>query len=226
MSVNFLLPMKGHSERIPNKNMKHFRGKPLYHSILNELIRSKYLKNVYINTDSDLIIDDANKFFPEVIIINRPTELCGDTVSMNKIINHDISVINDEYYLQTHSTNPLLRVKTIDSAIEFFFNNMDNYDSVFSVNKIQTRLYWGDGKAINHNPEKLIRTQDLAPVYEENSNFYIFSRESFYIAGKKRIGINPFMFEVPPLEAFDIDNQSDFDMAVFVNKYINNQSES
>jgi len=220
MSVNFLLPMKGHSERIPNKNMKQFRGKPLYHSILSELIKSKYLKNIYIDTDSDLISRDAKKFFPEVTIISRPTELCGGTVSMNKIIDHDISVINGEYYLQTHSTNPLLRVKTIDSAIEFFFNNLDKYDSVFSVKKIQSRLYWGDGNAINHNPEELIRTQDLSPVYEENSNFYIFSRKSFSKAGNKRIGINPYMFEIPPFEALDIDIQSDFDFAVLISDFI------
>ena len=224
MSVNFLLPMKGHSERIPNKNMKLFRGKPLYHSILNELLKSKFLEKVYIDTDSDQIANDAGEHFPEVVILWRPAELCGDTVSMNKIIGHDISIINEEYFLQTHSTNPLLRIKTIDSAIEFFFNNLDTYDSVFSVNKILSRLYQGDGKAINHDPEELLRTQDLLPVYEENSNFYIFSKNSFNKAGNKRIGINPYMFAVPKFEALDIDTQADFDMALLVNEYLINHS--
>jgi CMP-N-acetylneuraminic acid synthetase len=212
--------MKGHSERIPDKNMKLFRGKPLYHSILNELINSKYLKKVYIDTDSKHISDDVNQFFPEVSIINRPDELCGDNVSMNKIIEHDLEITNDEFFLQTHSTNPLLRIETIDSAIEFFFDNSDKYDSVFSVNKLQSRLYWSDGKAINHNPDELLRTQDLPPVFEENSNFYIFTKGSFREAGNKRIGKNPYMFEVPFLESFDIDTQEDFDMAVYVKNYI------
>jgi CMP-N-acetylneuraminic acid synthetase len=216
--------MKGHSERIPDKNMKLFRGKPLYHSILNELIKSKYLKKVFIDTDSKNISADVKQFFPEVSIINRPAELCGDSVSMNIIIEHDLEITNEEFYLQTHSTNPLLRIKTIDSAIEFFFNNLDKYDSVFSVNKIQSRLYWSDGKSINHNPDELLRTQDLSPVFEENSNFYIFTQSSFKEAGNKRIGKNPYMFEVPPLEAFDIDTQEDFNLAVYVDNYINNHS--
>jgi CMP-N-acetylneuraminic acid synthetase len=223
MTINFLLPMKGHSERVPDKNMKLFRGKPLYHSILNELLMSKYGGKIYVDTDSARISDDLHKFFPGVVIIERPVELCGDSVSMNKIINHDLSVINDNYFLQTHSTNPLLRIETIDKAIEFFFSNSEKFDSVFAVNKIQSRLYWEDGKPINHDPEYLIKTQSLPPVYEENSNLYIFSRESFIKAGNKRIGKNPFMFEIPPLEALDIDIQSDFDMALFLFDYIKNK---
>ena len=224
MLVNFLLPMKGHSERIPDKNMKLFMGNPLYHSILNELLKSKYLKKVYIDTDSKHISDDVNQFFPEVSIIDRPAELCGDNVSMNKIIEHDLKITNEELFLQTHSTNPLLRVKTIDSAIEFFLNNKGRYDSVFSVNKLQSRLYWSDGKAINHNPDELLRTQDLPPVFQENSNFYIFTKGSFKEAGNKRIGKSPYMFEVPILESFDIDTKEDFDMAVYVRNYIINKS--
>ena len=107
------------------------------------------------------------------------------------------------------------------SAIEFYFNNIEKYDSVFGVNRIQSRLYTGEGKALNHNPEKLIRTQDLPPLFEENSNLYIFSRSSFKRAGNRRIGINPFMFEVPRIESLDIDTQADFDMAVFLYDYLN-----
>ena len=212
--------MKGHSERIPDKNMKSFGGKPLYHSILSELLKSKYLKKVYIDTDSDSISENVREFFPSVSVIERPAELCGDDISMNRIINHDLKIINDEYFLQTHSTNPLLSAITIDRAIEFFFNNLDKYDSVFSVSRIQSRLYRADGTAINHNPEDLIKTQDLPPVYEENSNFYIFTHTSFKKAGNKRIGKRPFMFEVSTLESLDIDTQSDFDMAQYVRNFL------
>lgn len=215
--------MKGHSERIPDKNMKLFRGNPLYHSILNELLKSKFLRKVFINTDSNQISENVHKFFPEVSIIDRPSELCGDNVSMNKIIEYDINITNEEFFLQTHSTNPLLSIETIDSAIEFFLNNRGKYDSVFSVNKIQSRLYWSDGMAINHNPDELIRTQDLPMVFEENSNFYIFTKGSFEKAGNKRIGKNPYMFEVPSLESIDIDTQEDFDMAEYVKNYITNK---
>jgi len=218
-TIDFLLPMKGHSERVPGKNMKSFKGEPLYHSIMRELLKSKYSGNIYVDTDSPMISDDIKNNFPRVVIINRPDDLCGDDVSMNRIIEHDLSVTGGRVFLQTHSTNPLLTSSTIDRAIAFFLANNDLYDSVFGVNRLQSRLYFSDGTAINHDPGRLIRTQDLKPVYEENSTLYIFSRESFTNAGNRRIGLRPYMFEVPPAEAQDIDTQADFDMAEYMYEY-------
>lgn len=219
--VNFLLPMKGHSERVPNKNLKTFVDKPLYHFVLEQILKSKYLNKVYINTDSENIIKDVNKHFPEVIIINRPTELIGDFVSMNKIIEYDLSQIEGDFFLQTHSTNPLLTVETIDKGIEAFFDNQDKFDSVFSVTKWQTRFYWEDGKPINHNPKELLRTQDLPGLYEENSNFYIFTKDSFIASDNKRIGVKPYMFEMPPMEAVDIDTEFNFKLAENIYRTLN-----
>lgn len=218
--INFLLPMKGHSERVPGKNMKIFRGKPLYHSVMGKLLKSRYRGRIFVNTDSEIIAGDVRQNFPEAEVINRPFELCGDDVSMNRIIGYDISVSEGEYFLQTHSTNPLLSKETIDGAIEFFLSNTGRYDSLFGVNRIQSRLYNSSGVPINHDPESLIKTQDLEPVYEENSNIYIFSRESFFNAGERRIGKKPFMFEIPRLESLDIDTMSDFDMALFMAEYL------
>lgn len=218
--INFLLPMKGHSERVPGKNMKIFRGKPLYHSVMAQLLNSRYRGRVLVDTDSEIIAADVQQNFPEVEIINRPVELCGDDVSMNRIIKHDISVSEGEYFLQTHSTNPLLSRETIERAIEFFLDNAGSYDSLFGVNRIQSRLYNSSGVPINHDPESLIKTQDLEPVYEENSNIYIFSRESFFNAGEKRIGRRPFMYEIPRFESLDIDTRSDFDMALFLAEFL------
>lgn len=219
MKIKALLPMKGNSQRVPNKNMRSFDGSPLYHSIVKSLLDSKYIDNVVINTDSELIARDAKKNFGDkIIIIDRPTEIQGDFVSMNDIIAYDLSKIKGEHFLQTHSTNPLLKSKTIDKAIEKYFAGLDNFDSVFGVTKVQTRFYDKDAKAINHNPNELLRTQDLEPMYEENSNFYIFSKESFKNANNKRIGLKPQVFEVNKLEAIDIDEPEDFIMAELLYK--------
>jgi len=98
-------------------------------------------------------------------------------------------------------------------AIKKYFDNLDTFDSLFSVNRLQTRLYYQDGRPVNHDPGKLIRTQDLNPLFEENSNFYIFSRKSFFEAGGRRIGLRPQMFEIDKLEAIDIDDERDFELA-------------
>jgi len=214
MKIKALLPMKGNSERVPNKNMLDFDGHPLYHAIMKSLLASKYIEQVVINTDSPLIAKDAKKYFGNgVMIIDRPETIQGDLVSMNDIIAYDIAKLSGEVFLQTHSTNPLLRADTIDKAIEKYIEGSGIYDSVFGVTKVQTRFYDKDANPVNHNPKELLRTQDLEPLYEENSNFYIFSKTSFKNANNKRIGIKPQILEVNKLEAIDIDEPEDFTLA-------------
>jgi N-acylneuraminate cytidylyltransferase len=215
-----LIPMKGHSERVPNKNLKLFNGRPLYHWIVLTALNSPYVKEVVINTDSEIIKNDALINFEKVRVIDRPISIQGDFVSMNEVINYDLKNSEGEHFMQTHSTNPLLQTKTINKAIETYFSNLNQCDSVFSVTKWQTRLYWKDTSPVNHNPEELLRTQDLPPVFEENSNFYIFSKETFF-KDKKRIGSKPMMAEVDKLEAIDIDNPEDFIIAELLHKMLN-----
>jgi len=205
--------MKAHSERVPDKNIKNFCGRPLYHAVLSTLMQSEYIDKVIINTDSDIIKKDAPKNFEKVVIIDRPKEIQGDFVSMNNIIAYDLKQTDCEHFLQTHSTNPLLKLETINLAIEIYFKNLNKFDSLFSVTRLQKRLYWKDGSPVNHNPDELLRTQDLMPVYEENSSFYIFSKKSFANAGGRRIGSKPQMFEMGKFEALDIDEPEDWEIA-------------
>ena len=123
-----------------------------------------------------------------------------------------IFLFSADLFVQTHSTNPLLKTESLDRAIRQMidFRKQGTYDSVFSVTKWQTRLYDKNGKPYNHDPQKLLRTQDLEPLFEENSNFYIFSKESFVNSGGKRIGINPCMYEINKIESSDIDEMEDF----------------
>lgn len=214
-----LLPMKGNSERVPNKNMRDFNGAPLYHAIMKSLLASEYVEKVVINTDSAKISEDAKSVFGDrVVIVDRPEEIQGDMVSMNNIIAYDLGLLEGEHFLQTHSTNPLLKTETIDRAIETYFENLETNDSVFGVTRLQTRLYDKNAKPINHNPQELLRTQDLEPLFEENSNFYIFSKKSFASAGEKRIGVYPKIVEVNKLEAVDIDEPEDFELAELLYK--------
>ena len=136
---------------------------------------------------------------------------------MNDILIHDAGVIESEYYLQTHSTNPLLRPETVSSAIKTFFENLTQYDSLFGVTRLQTRLWDKDGQPLNHDPGILLRTQDLPPIYEENSCIYLYSRQTL-LERQNRLGEHPVMFEVPPEEALDIDEELDFLIAEMIYK--------
>lgn len=212
-SVTALVPMKGHSERVPNKNLRSFCSKPLCHWILWSLQTSSYVKDIVVDTDSLEIVKYVQENFQEVKILDRPNEIRGDFVSMNPIIEYDLSQIEGDYFLQTHSTNPLLKRETIDNCIALYFDCLGNYDSLFTVTRHNARFYWVDGRPINHDPHEMLRTQDLPAILEENSNLYIFSRESFEQSGKRRIGLKPYMLEIDKLQAIDIDEEEDFILA-------------
>lgn len=210
-----LVPMKGHSERVPNKNFRLFNGKPLYRWIIDALLELPEISEVVINTDARATFEEQGvDGLSRVRLRDRKPELCGDFMSMNRVLADDVVNVPADIYVMTHSTNPLLQPETIRRGIEMFsrVTSDGSGDSVFSVNRFQTRFYRGDGNPINHDPNNLIRTQDLEPWYEENSNLYIFSAESF-ARTNARIGIQPRMFETPRSESLDIDDQEGWDMA-------------
>ncbi len=204
--------MKHHSERVPEKNWRNFNGRPLFRVVLDLLLEEPLVDKVIINTDSQKIKTLVANL-EAVTVVDRPSELCGDMVPMNDIINHDISLAEGDLFLQTHSTNPLLTPATLHNALQSFLEEREKYDSLFTVTKHQTRLYDKSANAVNHDPSVLMRTQDLDPLFEENSCLYVFSRDSFESSGHRRIGNKPKMFEIPKLEAVDIDNPEDFLLA-------------
>jgi len=210
-----LVPMRHHSQRVPGKNYRVLAGKPLYQHIIETLLAVPEISAVVVDTDSDPVMDGLRKHFPQVQIINRPEHLRADDVPMNHILIHDTDEIPADFYLQTHSTNPLLKPETVSRAINLFLADYPSRDSLFSVTRLQTRLYDKDGNAINHNPKELIQTQDLPPVYEENSCIYIFNRANL-AAKRHRISDHPLMFEVAVDEAWDIDEELDFAICNFL----------
>ena len=217
-----LLPMKAHSERVNNKNFKCISGKPLYHWIIDSLVETGIIDSIVINTDSDCILKNEDLLKSEKFIVRKRKEkLCGDFISMNSVLKDDILNVDSDIYLMTHTTNPLLSSNTINEAVKIFINNSGKYDSLFSVNKFQTRFYKIDGKAINHDPDNLIRTQDLEPWYEENSCLYLFTKESF-LKTNARIGKRPYLYLTPKVESIEIDTTDDWDIArILLNNFKN-----
>jgi CMP-N-acetylneuraminic acid synthetase len=210
-----LVPMRHHSQRVPGKNYRLLAGRPLFHHILVTLLAVPEIDSVAVDTDSPPVIEGLRRDFPQVTVIDRPAHLRADDVPMNEILLHDTALVAADHYLQTHSTNPLLKAGTISRGIRAFLTDPSKFDSLFSVTRLQTRLYFQDGRAINHDPAVLIQTQDLPPVYEENSCMYIFDRVN--LARKRhRIGDKPMLFEIPAEEAWDIDEELDFAIADYL----------
>jgi CMP-N-acetylneuraminic acid synthetase len=128
------------------------------------------------------------------------------------VLRNDVALVPADLYVQTHSTNPLLRVQTVTDAIDAYVAARDRHDSLFTVTALQTRLYRADGEAINHDPAVLLRTQDLPPVMEENSCLYVFTAQTLQEHGT-RIGATPLLFAIDREEAWDIDEEIDWKIA-------------
>lgn len=214
-TITALVPMRHSSERVPGKNYRSFAGSPLFYHIVRSLLDSPSITKVVIDTDSSLIKEMCAKDFPSVIVMERPLHLRDGAIPMNDVLLNITAQIQSDFYLQTHSTNPVLSSATIRRAIEVFTKSYPMYDSLFSVTRKQVRMWDALARPINHNQNILLRTQDLPPIYEENSCIYIFNRD-ILIQKHNRIGNRPYLFEMDEIEAQDIDVELNFKVAEFL----------
>ncbi len=210
-----LLPMRHHSQRVPGKNYRPLAGRPLFHHVLESLLACPRIQQVVIDTDSRTISEDTRRNFPQVRLLERPPHLRDGRISMNRVLRYDLEQVEADIYLQTHSTNPLLTTATITRALERFQEEHPRHDSLFSVCPLQGRLWDGRQQPLNHDPDHLLPTQEMEPLYLENSCLYIFTAESLRATGN-RIGRRPLMFIMDPLESWDIDHELDFEIAQFL----------
>ncbi len=222
IKIAALIPMRHSSERVPGKNYRSFAGKPLFFHIVENLLKSKFVDVIVIDTDSPDIIKMTRENFPTVVILERPEHLRDGSIAMNDVLLNLTNQIEADLYLQTHSTNPLLTFNTIDKGIKNLLESYPMYDSLFSVTKRNVRFWDILARPINHNQNILLRTQDLPPIFEENSCMYIFSKDILK-SKHNRIGNRPLLFEIDPVESQDIDVELNFKVAEFLFKEVNNQ---
>ena len=214
--ITALMPIKHDSQRVSKKNFRLFNGKPLFHHMMEKLDQCEAIDEILINTDAIEVVEyinssPSNKFK----LIERPNHLLGDDINMNQLITYDIGFTSSEHFFQTHCTNPLVKLETIEKSIEMYFDSLDQYDTMFSVDVIQKRGYTEDFKPLNHHPDELIPTQDLSPILVENSNFFLFSRSTF-LKYNHRVGKTPYLYPVNKLESLDIDYEEEFLIAELV----------
>ncbi|WP_006247578.1 acylneuraminate cytidylyltransferase family protein [Mycolicibacterium tusciae] len=210
-----IVPMRHNSERVPGKNYRQLAGIPLYHHVVRMLSSVPEIDLIVVDTDSEFIISDCAEHFPSVKVLRRPEHLRDGSTAMNTVLLNTLEQVDADVVLQTHSTNPFLRAQTVSAALKLYVSPDCDCDSIFSVTRLQARLWDSDNSPVNHDPSVLLRTQDLAPLFIENSCFFIFTPKLLRQRGN-RIGTRPLMIEMAPLEAVDIDTEDDFTLAAAI----------
>src|SRR5690606_13951972 len=208
--ITALVPIKETSERVPGKNLRLLCGRPLLHWLLDALHRSRRVGRVVVDTDSDEIERTVLELHPSTIVLRRPERLHGNQVNGNDLIEWELSQVDGERFGQFHVTSPLLTPATIDQTVDTWAAS-DN-DSLFTVTEHHFWLFDEHGTPLNSDTSTLVRSQDLAPIFEDNNAIHLFTRRSF-TARRSRIGVSPLMHPIPKIDATDIDWPDDFEIA-------------
>lgn len=206
MKTVALIPIKLNSQRLPHKNILPIAGYPLCWHLCNTLLHSKGIDEVYVYCSDETITD----YIPEGIIFKkRERWLDGDLVKGFDIYRNFVNEVDADVYVLAHTTSPFIKISSVENALSHVLSGEN--DSAFSAEKIQT-FAWYQGKPINYNLDDVPRTQDMEPIWVETSAFFMFKKDIFTIHNR-RIGFNPYIQEVSGIEAIDIDEKKDYDMA-------------
>jgi len=207
MKVVACVPIKLENERLPGKNIKLFdNGMPLISYIQTTLLKIKHIKDIFVFCSDEKI---KEYLLHGVQYKKRDSVLNSNSTNATEIIKSFVDQIDADIYVYTHATAPFLKAETVNQCIEKIVN--EGYDSAFTVTKLQD-FVWSDGKPLNYDPSNIPRTQDLKPFYVETSGLYVFKKNVFTELGR-RIGTNPYLFEVTQEEAVDINHPADFEFA-------------
>ena len=214
MKVTAVVPMKLNNRRLPQKNTKCFKnGKPLCWYILSTLLKINEIEEVYVYCSNP----DIKKYIPEgVNYLKRSEDLDQYSTKMNEVLQAFAREIPSDIYVMTHTTAPFIKSSSIKKGLEAVLSG--DFDSSFAVKKLQDFL-WKDGRPFNYELDNIPRTQDLPPLFEETSGFYIY-KSNIITNLNRRIGQKPFLVEVGEIESIDIDEPEDFKIADAIYNHI------
>ena len=216
MTIGIMIPIKENSQRVPNKTFRLLGGKPLAYWVVDTLLEIEdYDIEIWINTDSQKVIDlyKAKPEYKDLKYYIRPDDVRGHKVSMNTVIDDWMIGCGSyySYYLQTHITNPFVPKEYFEEALKSMnYYSQTSHRSVMGVTRHQCRM-WHQSYPVNFRRGEVLQTQELKPVFEDNSCFYAFDFEGFSTDG--RVSPQPYMIEVSYPHNVDIDTEDDWDLA-------------
>lgn len=207
MKTVAIVPIKMNNERLPGKNTKCFdNGEPLITYVLKSLSEVSNIDEIYVFCSNEAICEYLP---PDVKFLKREEWLDLSTTSITDVLTSFANIVDADIYVLSHATAPFISSSSIQKGVEAVQSG--DYDSSLSVSKVQEFL-WKDNKPFNYNLERVPRTQDLEVMYFETSGFFIYTKE-LMMKEHRRVGHKPYLVEVSKIEACDIDEPEDFEIA-------------
>ena len=215
MKVSVVVPIKLNNERLPNKTFLRLHNKPLCEHIFDTLVKFKQMMEteftdlkleLYCFCSDETICDYLpNPYFH---FIPRDPKLDSSETLINDVLQSFSQKIKSDIYILTHITAPYVKCSSFYSALRKMIDNQR--DSIFSVRRIQTFCDY-NGQPINYDTKNIVPTQNLVPVLEHTSSFFMFTRD--VLQSGRRIGDDYEYYELSPVEYIDIDTKEDLEFA-------------
>lgn len=210
MKTVAFIPIKLNNERTPGKNIKPFSdGTPLMNFVQTSLLKLKqagYIDEIYVYCSDEAVMD---YILDGITFLQRPAFLDRKETKGTEIYREFVNTVEADVYVLAHATSPFVTAEHIRECVEAVQSG--KYDSAFSAKKLQNFL-WCDNKPLNFVLNDPPRTQDMKPIYIEQSTPYVFTKDTFLQHGA-RTGIYPYICECDDIECIDIDYPEDFEFA-------------
>ena len=212
-----IIPARGGSKGLENKNIYPVAGKPLLAWTILQALASTSIERVFVTTDDSVIAKVAKEYGAEVIV--RPAELSGDKATSESAILHAVGVIEQDYQIPIdvivflQATSPLRKPGDIDRAVEIFIR--EGADSLISVTKADDLTIWeskdGEWTSLNFDYRNRGMRQDRPAQFIENGSIYIFKPETLHVFGN-RIGKKLSACEMEFWQTWEIDTIEEIDL--------------
>ena len=206
MKIVAFLPVKGTSSRVANKNVSLLDGKPLFLHTLEKLIDCDFIDEVYLDTESDEIIEMANHL--DCIVLKRDTELASNKTDGNRLFMNEVRQVKADIYVQVLCTSPFISKETIKAGIEEISGK--EYDSAVLISR-QKQYSWSENGP-KYDLGNIPNSIDLPDTLIETMGLYIIKRNAA-LETERRIGNKPYILAASPLEAIDVNWPEDFKLA-------------
>lgn len=213
MKINLIIPAKGTSKRIKNKNLYEINGKSLIYHTCEKALKCNNIHNVYLDTEATDIVASVKPLFSKGLkLIKRHPSLATNHIGANEMMIYGLHSVDEcDVLLQTFCTSPLLTAETIDKSIEMFIDyGMPKHDSFFTTVDMQ-EYFWKDGKAYNFSIKELPNSFELDVLKMETHGLYGITVDSL-LKNKTRVGDNPMMINISKIESLDINVDEDLEL--------------
>ena len=209
MNISLVIPAKGHSERIYNKNLYKINNKSLVRRACEKALQCNTITRVFLDTEDEAIIKECKDLESKGLgIIQRPKELATNFIGANELMMYALhSIPKTDLLLQTFATSPMLSAETIDRIVEDFVK-IRGYDSFLTVEGFSEYIWETGTSTPSYDLTHVPNSQDLEPLVRETHGLYgIYTDTLFEL--KRRVGDKPYFYRISTIEALDIDNEED-----------------